>query len=198
MNNRGFTLIEIVIAIAIFAIIASISSSILYQSFQIKERSVIQSNKINNLQLAISLLDKDFKQVIERPVRGNEMHLFPSFIGQKDYVEFTRGGAVNPMSSEKRSTLKRIAYLCKNGRLVRRVWAKLDTPNRDIYHDTTMLHNLNKCSFAYIGLHQNIVPTWYQYSSRKNNKTINTPLPKAVQLTIKINGLGGSKFAFML
>ncbi|MDF1758770.1 MAG: type II secretion system minor pseudopilin GspJ [Legionellaceae bacterium] len=198
MKNKGFTLIEIVIAIAVFAIIASITSSILYQSFQIKERSHSQADLINELQLAIALLDRDAKQIVERPVRGNQMHLFPSFIGQEDYLEFTRGGTVNPMASENKSTLTRVAYLCKRNSLIRRIWSNLDSPDRDNYHDTIMLNNLKYCSFAYVGLHQNIVPSWHQYSTRRRGKTITTPLPKAIQLTLNVNKLGKVKLAFII
>lgn len=198
MNNKGFTLIEILIALTIFAIIGAITSSILYQSFKIKERTNIQSELINQLQLTISLLDKDIGQIVERPIRGNQMHLFPSFIGQSDYLEFTRGGVVNILGIEKRSTLKRIAYLCKNQQLIRRIWSQLDIPDRDIYHDTIMLNNLKKCSFTYIGLHQNIVPTWYQYKIKKNNDFTTTPLPKAIQLNLNIKQLGGIELAFKI
>lgn len=189
MNNRGFTLIEIIIALTIFATIAVITSSVLYQSFQIRERVTIQSEQLNTLQLALTLLQRDTEQLISRPVRGNEMHLFPAFIGQTSYLEFTRGGAVNPMSVEQRSTLKRMAYICKRGKLIRRIWAQLDTPDREDYHDSILLNNLKNCSFAYMGSHQNITPVWYQDTSRESaGKKVS--LPKAIQLTLTLKNWG--------
>lgn len=189
MKSKGFTLIEIIIALAIFATIAVITSSVLYQSFQIKERVTIQSTRINSLQFAIALIQRDIDQLVQRSVRGNQMHLFPAFIGQSTYLEFTRAGNVNPMSLKKRSTLQRVAYVCDNHRLIRRVWTKLDTPDRDDYKDTVLLHNLKTCSYAYMGLHLNIVPTWLR-DSLIPDKEGNTPLPKAIQFTLSLNDLG--------
>lgn len=196
MKNKGFTLIEILIALAVFAIIASFTASILSQVLQIKEQSKEQISKINNLQLAIALLSKDIKQIVNRSVRGNQMHLFPSFIGQSDYVEFTRGGNVNPGFIENRSTLIRVAYICKNQNLIRRIWLVLDTPDRDRYHDTIMLDSLKKCEFAYIGMHNNIQPNWYQYTINRGRQTITTPLPEAVQFIFNQDKIGYTRLNF--
>lgn len=198
MKNKGFTLIEIIIAVAVFAVIASISASVLLNSLKTKQRSYSQIETINQLQLAISLFSKDSRQIVTRPVRGNHMHLFPSFIGEKDYLEFTRGGDINPNAAEQRSTLIRIAYLCKDDNLVRRIWPVLDSPDRDVYQDTTLLSNLKNCKFAYVGMHQNVMPNWYQYTTRQNNKTITTPLPEAIQLSLNLQTLGKIKQNFKI
>lgn len=198
MKNKGFTLIEIIIAVAVFAVIASISSSVLLNALKTKQRSYRQIETINQLQLAISLLGKDSRQIITRPVRGNQMHLFPSFIGEKDYVEFTRGGDINPKAAEQRSTLVRIAYLCKDDNLIRRIWPVLDAPDRDVYQDTILLEKLKDCKFAYVGMHQNVMPNWYQYTTRQNNKTITTPLPEAIQLSLDLQSLGKIKQNFKI
>ncbi|OGV29189.1 MAG: type II secretion system protein GspJ [Legionellales bacterium RIFCSPHIGHO2_12_FULL_35_11] len=198
MNNRGFTLIEIIVALAVFAIIAAITSSILYQSFQIKERTENQSKLINQLQLGLILINKDISQIVERPVRGNQMHLFPSFIGQTDYLEFTRGGNTNYLSTQKKSNLGRIAYICKNKKLLRRTWSELDTPDRDNYHDRIIFNNLINCSISYIGMHQNIVPTWYQYATRQNDLNTTSPLPKAIKFDLNFTNLGEIKLDFKI
>lgn len=198
MKNKGFTLIEILIALAVFTIIASFTASILSQILQIKEQSQEQVEKINNLQLVISLLNKDIKQILERPVRGNQLHMFPSFIGQPDYVEFTRDGHFNPLYNENRSNLIRVAYICKNQTLVRRVWDRLDSPDRDKYQDSILLDSLKKCEFAYIGMHHNIMPNWYQYTIKRDNKSITTPLPIAIQFSFNQDKIGYTKLNFMV
>src|SRR5438105_632303 len=93
---NGFTLIEILIALAVFAILATITTSVLYNAFTTRARVNEQSALLTELQLAISLIQQDTRQTIERPIRSNEMRLFPAFIGQAHYVEFTRDGNVNP------------------------------------------------------------------------------------------------------
>src|SRR5437660_10088382 len=105
---KGFTLIEILIALTVFAILATLTSSSLYYAFNIRTRVNAQAERLNTLQLAISIIQQDISQTVERGVRGNEMRLFPVFIGRAKYLELTPDGHVNPDALETRSTLKRI------------------------------------------------------------------------------------------
>lgn len=193
MNNRGFTLIELIIALMVFATIATLTSSILYQSFQTRERITIQADRLNALQLAVTLIQRDLIQIIARPIRGNEMHLFPALIAQANYLEFTRGGAVNPAGIEQRSTLKRVAYLCKKTRLIRRNWDLLDMPNHDSYHDEILLDNLTGCAFAYLKKPNNFIPNWYP--NPRNDKS---PHPSAIQFNLKLKDWGPMSLLFTL
>ncbi len=183
MNNRGFTLIEIIIALAIFAIIATITSSLLVQSVHLQERVSAHSERLSQIDLAIALLQQDIVQLIPRAVRGNEMHLFPPIIGQAKYFEFTRGGATNPMGIEKKSSLIRVAYVCEQHQLIRRIWQQLDTPDRSHYHDAILLKNLKNCSIEYLGLHNNLVSSWYQEPPQPHRPKP-VFLPKAIKITI--------------
>src|SRR5688500_612047 len=127
-KELGFTLMEILIALAVFAILATITSSSLFYAFNTKARVAEQINRLTTLQLAIIQMERDSQQIVLRTVHGNEMQTFPVFIGEPQYLEFTRGGIANP-NHEKRSTLKRVAFLCQNNKLLRRTWPILDTAN---------------------------------------------------------------------
>lgn len=150
MKQTGFTLIEIIIALAIFAIIASLTSYVLVQSFDIDKRLKTQSIQRHQLELALVILRRETSQIINRPVRGNELSLFPALIAHADDVEFTRCGDVNPNAAAQRSTLKRVAYLCYGHKLIRRTWALLDSPDRRNYHDQVLFDRVNACGFTYI------------------------------------------------
>ncbi len=180
--NRGYTLIEVMVALAVFAILAAITSQALYHAFDTRARVNQQASQLNELQLAMTLLMRDTQQMVERPVRGNEMHLFPPFVGQPQYVEFTRGGLVNPQGKERRSTLKRVAYLCEGLTLVRRTWENLDSLNRKQYQDKIVLDNLKECSFAYLSQARQLLPEWREYAIQQNQKK--ETLPIAIQLTL--------------
>lgn len=186
MNNRGFTLIEIIIALAIFGILATMTSSLLVQSIHIQERVSSHSERTAHIELTVALFQQDITQLIPRAVRGNEMHLFPPMIGQAKYFEFTRGGVTNPMGIEQRSTLMRVAYVCEQHQLLRRTWQQLDTPDRARYHDTILLKKLKNCSFEYMGLHNTLVSSWYQ-EPPKSRQPMPIFLPKAIQVNLTFN-----------
>ncbi|KTD55723.1 type II secretory pathway protein LspJ [Legionella santicrucis] len=193
---QGFTLIEILIALAVFAILATITTSVLYNAFTTRSRVNEQSNRLNELQLAISLLQQDTSQAVERAIRGNEMRLFSAFIGQPNYLEFTRDGMVNPGSIEKRSTLKRVAYVCQEGTLIRRSWNTLDTLNRNAYEDKPLLSHLTDCHFGYLNQNLEILPEWREQAVSLNQRK--EPFPKAIQVNMTLRDLGEINLLFTL
>jgi len=195
MKNRGFTLLEVLIALTLFAIVVTITTVAMRQSFLIEKRITAASNRLSTLQMALLIINRDTEQFVSRPIRGNDMHLFPAFIGQPIYLEFTRGGFVNPGALEQRATLQRIAYLCNKNRIIRRVFRVLDNPNRNGYQDTPLLDNVSTCEFAYMDHNQALMPTWAQ---RQSEQTHNEMLPKAIVLTVTIRNFGNMTLRFIL
>lgn len=188
--NKGFTLIEILLALTIFAILATITSSTLYYSFNARTQVNIQANQLNDLQMAISIIQQDTTQAINRPIRGNEMRLFPAVIGQGQYFEFTRGGFVNPQSTMKRSTLKRVAFVCSGDKLLHRTWNTLDAINRKSYQDRTLLTNLNECAFSYFSQNLQTLSDWREQT--------NEPFPKSVQVNLDLKDWGKISLLFTI
>lgn len=193
---QGFTLLEILIALTVFAILATFTSSALYYAFNTRARLSMQAERLIHLQLAITLIERDIEQVAARAVRGNNMQLFPAFIGKANYVELTRDGLPNPHYQENRSTLKRIALLCKNNRLIRRTWNSLDTPNRQNFADKILLDQVNYCRFAYLNNRLELLPEWREYFTSPQQKI--EPFPRAVQLSLTLANWGKASFLFIL
>ena len=195
-TTQGYTLIEIMVALAVFAILSAMTASTMQHAFSTKEHVAAQANQLGTLQLAITLMSKDTEQVIDRPIMGNEMRSFPPFVGESHYLEMTRGGLLNPNGLEHRSTLKRIAYLCQNKNLIRRSWDSLDTPERDQYHDIVILDQLNACHFSYIAANKQTLNEWHNYAVQQNQKKEN--LPSAIQLNVSLKKWGQMSLVFPL
>jgi len=193
-RQAGFTLIEVLVALTVFAILAGISASILYYVFNAKSRVSAQAERLLSLQLAISLLERDAAQTVRRAIRGNEMRLFPPFIGQGRYTEWTRGGLVNPRSVEKKSSLQRVAWLCEKNQLIRRTWESLDPIDRGRYQDKIVLSQLSQCDFHYLNQHLEVLSSWSENALSQNQKE--TALPKALQLTLTLEDWGKGSFLF--
>lgn len=203
----GFTLIEVLIALTLFAILAAITSSSMYYAFNARSRVSAQADRLNALQLTIALIKQDIEEIAARPIRGTEVHLLPSFLGLSNYIELTRAGLPNPNGAEKRSTLKRIALLCLDNQLIRRSWSTLDAPNRDIFEDKVLLGNLDDCHFAFLDTSLQLLNEWRINSMptppTTNSPTTNAPttikmLPKAVQLTLALPNWGKGTFLFIV
>ena len=195
-HAAGFTLLEILVALTVFAILATITSSAMYNAFNTRSKVTAQADRLNTLEMTMALLQPDTQQIVERSIRGNELHVFPPFTGLHDYLEFTRGGEVNPSGQEQRSTLKRIAYLCRNHQLIRRSWEALDTTNRNQYQDKILFDHLNQCQFSYLAHNHQVLTEWREYALKQNQRK--ESLPTAIQFSMNLSGWGKISLLFII
>jgi general secretion pathway protein J len=129
MKARGFTLIELMVAILILAIMATMAYGAIQNS--VANRDVIQANekRLLEVQTAMRVMSQDFVQLVPRPVRqpvGDGW--LPALQGEADgrpLVSFTRGGWANPAGIQ-RPGLQRVSYVFENGTLRREHWPVLD------------------------------------------------------------------------
>jgi general secretion pathway protein J len=195
-KHNGFTLIEILIALTVFAILATLTSSSLYYAFNTRARVNEQAERLNNLQLAVSIIQQDTSQIVERSIRGNEMRLFPIIMGLTHYLEFTRDGHINPKSQDKRSTLKRIALVCLEGKLLHRTWISLDPANRNNYSDKVLIDNLTDCHFNYLNQNLQSLAEWREQAMTQNQRP--EPFPKAIQINLTLKDWGDMNLLFII
>lgn len=195
-QKQGFTLVEVLIALTVFALLATLTSSSLYYAFTTRTHVNTEVEQLNSLQLAVSLIQQDLLQTTERAIRGNEMRLFPIFVGQPQYLELTRSGNDNPQSIEKRSHLKRIALLCLEGLLLHRTWSSLDPVDRNTYEDKILLDNVADCHFNYLNQSLQLLSEWREQALAQNQ--VKEPLPKAVQINVTLQKWGEMKLLFII
>jgi general secretion pathway protein J len=129
MKARGFTLVELMVAILILAIMATMAYGAIQNS--VANRDIIQANekRLLEVQTAMRVMTQDFVQLVPRPVRqpvGDGW--LPALQGEASgtpLVSFTRGGWANPAGIQ-RPGLQRVAYVLENGTLRREHWPVLD------------------------------------------------------------------------
>lgn len=114
MNTvRGFTLLEVLIAVAITATIGVGASQLLRGVIDAKQATDMRSHQLAMLQRFNAIVSRDAEQWIDRGVRDNFGETLPALmIDQGDYaVEWTRAGWRNtPIGQTLRSELQRVAY----------------------------------------------------------------------------------------
>lgn len=108
-NDRGFTLIEMLVSLAIFALIGVSAYQVLASAALVSEREQERTENMHELDRALRIIERDLRQVVNRPVRdefGQKHALSGSVEGE---LEFTRGGNDNPLGLA-RSDLLRVSY----------------------------------------------------------------------------------------
>ena len=124
-ERRGFTLLEMLIALGVFAVIGLMSSQILSGIVDLSDTVRNRSDQLAELQRAMFIISRDVEQMTRRPVRDAFGDSTAAIIIGQPLIEFTRRGWQNPLRSP-RSELQRVAYTVADGDLVREFWPLLD------------------------------------------------------------------------
>lgn len=108
-QQQGLTLIEVLIALSIFALLGVASYRMLNGVMAAQQTIEQHSQQLAQFQKAMTVIDRDMQFLIDRPVRIESKSL-ASIVLNKDYpVELTRIGWRNPLMLA-RSQLQRVAY----------------------------------------------------------------------------------------
>lgn len=197
MKLSGYTLIEIMVALIVFAILATLTATAMYHTFETRAHVNEHANRLNQLQQSLIIMERDVKQATNRPVLNQDMLMQPALIGQSDYVEFTRGGIINPEGIAKTSSLQRVAFLCKGQQLIRRSWPRLDAPKQSSSHDKLILDNLEHCSFGYLSQKRELLKDWRQQEGLLRHQR-KAALPLAVQFNLTLSDQGNMNLLFII
>ena len=123
---EGFTLLELLVAIAILALVAVGSFRLLTDTVSTRDQGHRHEQALQSLQKAEMIMQRDLIQAAARSVRdefGDEQPGF--YFPQENVMEFTRRGWRNPLQ-ETRSDLVRVRYSVQNEQLIRERWNVLD------------------------------------------------------------------------
>jgi general secretion pathway protein J len=109
-KSKGFTLIEIMLALLIFTIIALIVTIGLSDIIKAHNRDAADAKRLEQLQIAMAIMQLDFQQIISREIVDGRGDRLAALISQDNYIEFTRTGFSNPLSTLPYSNLERVGY----------------------------------------------------------------------------------------
>lgn len=144
-KQGGFTLLEVLIAVAIFALVSAATFSMLQQTLTSGEVFDRKVASINSLKYTYRALQGDISQIVTRSIRDEFGDRSPALLTeQMDWgigVEFTRAGRSNPLEKP-RSNMQRVRYYFDGENLVRRTWTNLDRAPEAGFTDRIILTNV--------------------------------------------------------
>lgn len=186
-KTKGFTLIEVLVSIAIFATLSVAAYQVVNQVQRSNEVSTERSARLNALQRSLVILDNDFRQMAQRQFRTNGEEASSKLILMQEYlldsdtigVMFTRLGWHNPQQQFPRGEVTKVGYRIKEETLERVWWRYPDTPTGQEGVVTPLLEGIEAFNLEF-----------YNGSSWLKEWQTDRALPKAVKLKLTLKDYG--------
>ncbi|MBH0022350.1 type II secretion system minor pseudopilin GspJ [Pseudoalteromonas sp. SWXJ133] len=158
MKQRGFTLLEVMVALGILAFVIIATHQILETTTRAKDASDEKIAELNGLQTTFRLMDQDFSQMTKRAVRNESGDVQEQYLlagryvleSQYDGIAFVRDGWINPINLLPRSELQAVGYRVIDDNLERvyRVYVdQLDNMEPRVQH---VLENVEELKFEFL------------------------------------------------
>lgn len=186
-GNRGFTLFELLVAVAIFGIISAMAYTGLMQVEDGQKQLSERENRLAQIQMTFVNFERDIEQVVHRPIRNRYGTEEPSVMGQGEFLlELTRGGLRNP-AHVARSSLQRVAYTVEDDKLERLYWLVLDQAQDSLPVKQILLDKVNSVDISFLDQAGNWSHDWPPAASNSSSGVAQTNLfPRAISVELKL------------
>lgn len=149
-KDAGFTLVEVLISLFIFALISAGTMTALTQSLRGKDRLAASMDELNQLNSARAILRADMTALTLRP-RRDELGGFHPYVLTTDgeaLLSFTRRGTQNPSGLEKRGDLERVEYHFEDSKFIRRSFTHENPSQQAASFDRVLFEDLQGASLS--------------------------------------------------
>jgi len=192
-STRGFSLIELVVALAVFAALAAAAYGGLASVARTRGELQTKQDRLAAIVRAISIVERDLRQAVSRPVRADARgETIAALIGGADRIELTRLGFANPRA-EPRSNLERVVYAIDAGALRRGRYAVLDRAPDSAPTLSTVLGDADALRLRYLGtdgVWRNTWPPSEVPNATQPNIDTFAVLPRAIEFRVATRDAG--------
>ena len=183
MRQFGFTLIEVLVALAVFGVLSALAYMTLGQTLSNSDMLTERMDRLQSIQRTMSFLATDLVQAAPRPIRadlGSEPALRSSF-GSDFALEVTRSGWPNS-AGVPRSTQQRAAYRIEDEELVRYHWSVLDRTASNLPVATVLMNEIESLTFRFLLHNGEWTEQWPPATAGTASNT--STLPRAIEITL--------------
>lgn len=183
-NFLGFTLVEMLIALAIFSLVSMTAGSLLYQAVEAQGKATSYGDRLINIERGIGRVVRDVSQYVPRTIRDEFGDTMEALRVAPSELEFTRGGWSNP-AEHARSELQRVRYSLQGGAFVREYWDVLDRSPDSVSRSQILIKNVNGVTF------QPITESEILYGAAAPlEEEAHLQVPLGVRLRLSVDGIG--------
>lgn len=188
---RGFTLLELIIALAVFALMSAMAYSGLQSVLETRQHVELQAEQLKHVQIAWATVERDITQAIGRRLRDGNGDLLPVLRGGNNILEFSRIGWNNP-NQRPRSAIQHVLWHWENEKLKRSTWLVLDQSPTSLPQDAVVLADVKAFELRFMDEQRQWQLLWPSGGENEDR------LPRAIEVTLDIPGWGRISRLFKL
>jgi general secretion pathway protein J len=190
-RHAGFTLLELLVAMAIFAVIGAMALGGLNAVVDQGGIAGVQMARLAELQRAMRVLTADLGGIQPRFVRdelgtAGELPLVTDGRGEF-LLRLTRGGWSNPSRAPYRGTLQRLQYRLQDDVLIREYWTVTDRVLGEKPRQEELLTGVERLELSYLDQGREWVTQWPPPSRSAPG---NGERPRAIRLKLTLEDFG--------
>lgn len=183
-QSHGFTLLEILVALLIFAILSVLMSDGLHRLIRVQQATERQATLLRDTQMAFVRMNRDLVAAVDRPITNAEGKHDLAFYGSADRFSFTHLGASDSADANMRSALERISYAWHDQTVWRITWPSLDQAEHTTSEQRPWMTHVSEARFEYLDERHQFHAGWPVQGQA------NLALPRAVRVTLTVEGWG--------
>ena len=153
-RNRGFTLVELLVALAIFALMSSFAYRALTGMLEARESLQKESRKWRDVALAVGRLERDLDAVLPRSALGSSGTPLAPVSSALEADSGTQGLALtragNALLENTLSSPQRVAWRLRDNTMERLSWAGVDASPREQPVAIPVLANVSALAFRFL------------------------------------------------
>ena len=192
----GFTLLELLIVIVVFAVMATMAYGGLSQVLKVRSSVEQSQSRTEAYQMFYVRLRADLQNAAIRSARDNDGVSQPAFLydNYNKRLEFTRGGWANPLYLP-RTGFERVSYRLDQDKLIRSSWRVLDRAPQSQPVDVVVMDGVEEWSWRFMDPKLQPSETWPPVTDSAQETASALP-PVAAELTLRTKDWGLMRFLF--
>lgn len=184
--ENGFTLIEVLVALAVFGVLSALAYMTLSQTLRNSDMLNERMDRLQAIQRTMNYLSTELLQAAPRAIRADLGQYEPALLSSfaSDFaLQLTHSGWPNS-AGVPRSTQQRTAYRIEDDELIRYHWNVLDRTVNNVPVATVLLDEIDGLTFRFLQSDGEWMDQWPPINVQVETNSVS--LPRAVEITLAL------------